>query len=54
MCPAREEDAGVRSPRIGYNEKWMRDDIVLTETPMDIRYVDLRLGNLCNLKCLHV
>ena len=48
----REEDAGVRSPRIGYNEKWMRDDIVLTETPpMDIRYVDLRLGNLCNLKC---
>lgn len=48
----REEDAGVRSPRIGYNEKWMRDDIVLTEeAPLDIRYVDLRLGNLCNLKC---
>lgn len=48
----REEDAGIRSPRIGYNEKWFKDDIVLTEEPpLDVRYVDLRLGNLCNLKC---
>ena len=48
----REEDAGVRSPRIGYNEKWFKDDLVLKEeAPLDIRYVDLRLGNLCNLKC---
>lgn len=48
----REEDAGVRSPRIGYNEKWWREDIqVAEEIPLDIRYVDIRLGNLCNLKC---
>ena len=48
----REEDSGIRSPRIGYNEKWMRDDIDLTVNPaLDIRYVDIRLGNLCNLKC---
>lgn len=48
----REEDAGVRSPRIGYNEKWFSDDLTLTEeAPLDVRYVDLRLGNLCNLKC---
>lgn len=48
----REEDAGIRSPRIGYNEKWWRDDVqVAEEIPLDIRYVDIRLGNLCNLKC---
>lgn len=48
----REEDAGVRSARIAYNEKWMREDLDLSvEAPLDIRYVDLRLGNLCNLKC---
>lgn len=49
----REEAAGIRSPRIGYNEKWFKEDIDLSlepETP-DVRYVDLRLGNLCNLKC---
>lgn len=48
----REEDAGIRSPRIGYNEKWFKDSIqVAAEIPLDVRYVDLRLGNLCNLKC---
>lgn len=48
----REEDAGMVSARMRYNEKWMRDDIELTTTPpADIRYVDIRLGNLCNLKC---
>lgn len=48
----REEDAGVRSPRIGYNEKWYREDMDLSiQAPQDIRYVDIRLGNLCNLKC---
>jgi len=48
----REEDAGIRSPRIGYNEKWFKDDVrVEEEIPLDIRYVDIRLGNLCNLKC---
>ena len=48
----REEDAGVRSPRIGYNEKWLKDNVKIEkEIPLDVRYVDLRLGNLCNLKC---
>lgn len=48
----REEDAGIRSPRIGYNEKWWKDDVqVAEEIPVDVRYVDIRLGNLCNLKC---
>ena len=48
----REEDAGIRSPRIGYNEKWWKDDVqVAEEIPLDVRYVDIRLGNLCNLKC---
>lgn len=48
----REEDAGIRSPRFGYNEKWFNDSITVTEDPpLDVRYVDLRLGNLCNLKC---
>lgn len=48
----REEDAGIRSPRAGFNEKWWTDDVkVDTEIPVDVRYVDLRLGNLCNLKC---
>lgn len=48
----REEDSGIRSPRIGFNEKWHKDDITIAEEiPVDVRYVDLRLGNLCNLKC---
>lgn len=48
----REESAGIRSPRIGFNEKWFKDDVkVAEELPVDIRYIDLRLGNLCNLKC---
>ena len=54
MCTRcfREEDAGIRSPRIGYNEKWYKDSVqVAEEIPLDVRYVDIRLGNLCNLKC---
>ena len=48
----REEDAGIRSPRIGYNEKWLKNNVLISdEIPLDVRYVDIRLGNLCNLKC---
>lgn len=48
----REESAGIRSPRIGFNEKWWNEDVVVAEEiPVDIKYIDLRLGNLCNLKC---
>jgi sulfatase maturation enzyme AslB (radical SAM superfamily) len=48
----REESAGIRSPRIGFNNRWWTDDVIVAEEiPVDIRYIDLRLGNLCNLKC---
>ena len=53
MCQRcfREEDAGVRSARQAWNEKWKEDKEYTTDAPFDIKYVDLRLGNLCNLKC---
>lgn len=48
-----EEDAGVTSARQSYNQSWFNDtiDIKTTYDHPDIRYIDLRLGNLCNLKC---
>ena len=48
-----EEDAGVKSSRQSFNEGWYREDIDIKVKPerMDVRYVDLRLGNLCNLRC---
>jgi MoaA/NifB/PqqE/SkfB family radical SAM enzyme len=54
MCERcfKEEDAGIDSARVNYNRKWYNEsknyDVV--ETP-NIEYVDLRLGNLCNLRC---
>ena len=53
MCTRcfREEDAGVKSARQAWNEKWKKDDNYTVDAPFDIKYVDLRLGNLCNLKC---
>ena len=54
MCERcfREEDAGISSARQSANKKWCKEGDVYEETaPFDIRYVDLRLGNLCNLKC---
>lgn len=53
MCERcfREEDAGVRSARQAWNDKWQEDKEYTEDAPFDIRYVDLRLGNLCNLKC---
>lgn len=53
MCERcfREEDAGVRSSRQASNDKWAEDKIYTEDAPFDIKYVDLRLGNLCNLKC---
>ena len=47
----REEDAGIKSARQSANEQWGTDCDMTTTPEMDIRYVDLRLGNLCNLKC---
>ena len=48
-----EEDAGVKSSRQSFNEGWYREDIDLSvvQDKIDVRYIDLRLGNLCNLKC---
>jgi sulfatase maturation enzyme AslB (radical SAM superfamily) len=53
MCERcfREEEAGVQSARQKNNERWSSDYEDKTELPMDIKYIDLRLGNLCNLKC---
>lgn len=53
MCQRcfREEDAGVRSARQAWNDKWKEDKEYTVDAPFDIKYIDIRLGNLCNLKC---
>lgn len=53
MCTRcfREEDAGITSTRQNWNDKWAQDREYPVEAPFTIRYVDVRLGNLCNLKC---
>jgi MoaA/NifB/PqqE/SkfB family radical SAM enzyme len=53
MCERcfREEDAGIRSARQSWNEKWQEDREYTLDAPFQIKYVDIRLGNLCNLKC---
>ena len=53
MCTRcfREEDAGIKSARQGWNEKWKEDIEYIINAPFNIKYVDIRLGNLCNLKC---
>lgn len=55
MCERcfREEDAGVRSARQGWNESWYDANADYSSTTPDpkAQYIDLRLGNLCNLKC---
>lgn len=53
MCARcfREEDSGITSTRQNWNDKWGQDRNYTVDAPFDIRYVDIRLGNLCNLKC---
>lgn len=53
MCQRcfREEDAGVRSARQAWNDKWQQENNYTEKAPFDVKYVDIRLGNLCNLKC---
>ena len=46
-----EEDVGIQSARQSWNKKWQKDKEYIIDAPFDIKYVDLRLGNLCNLKC---
>jgi len=47
----REEDTGVKSARQSANEKWGIDKVYPIVADFNIRYVDVRLSNLCNLKC---
>jgi organic radical activating enzyme len=54
----REEDNGVRSKRIEENEKLgFTEDMARAITqadgtiPVNFKFVELRLGNLCNVKC---
>ena len=53
MCERcfREEDSGVASARQAWNQKWQEDKTYNEDTPFEIKYIDLRLGNLCNLRC---
>lgn len=53
MCQRcfREEEVGIKSARQAWNDKWTEDREYTVDADFDIRYVDLRLGNLCNLKC---
>lgn len=54
MCERcfKEEDAGIKSARQNWNDKWYDETReYAVESTLDIEYVDLRLGNLCNLKC---
>lgn len=60
MCTRcwREEATGIKSARQGYNESYkdhIQEAIANTQedgsAPLKGVYVDLRLGNLCNLKC---
>jgi len=54
MCERcfKEEDAGIDSARINYNRKWYKDNKQYNVVQdLDIEYIDLRLGNLCNLRC---
>ena len=47
----REEDSGVESARQKMNKRWSSSHHKDSSPPISIKYVDLRLGNLCNLKC---
>jgi len=53
MCSRcwKEEDAGIESLRQAWMNRWLEDK-EYTETPeLNIVYADIRLGNMCNLKC---
>lgn len=53
MCERcfREEDAGLESARERWNKNWWQEQDWKVEAEPRIRYFDIRLGNLCNLKC---
>ena len=47
----REEDSGIESARQSANSRYMFNYDAVINPPVNIKYLDLRLGNLCNLKC---
>jgi len=53
MCERcfREEDAGIRSARQSWNSSWYQEQDYSAIAEPHIKYFDIRLGNLCNLKC---
>jgi len=53
MCSRcfREEDIGIRSARQAWNDKWKKDIEYTANATFDVKYIDIRLGNLCNLRC---
>ena len=53
MCERcfREESVGIRSARESANDRWMFDYEKTIVPKPNIRYMDIRLGNLCNLRC---
>ena len=53
MCERcfREEAVGIESARQAVNSRWKEDIKYNKDAPFNVKYIDLRLGNLCNLKC---
>ena len=47
----KEEDAGIESLRQAWMHRWLEDKEYTTKPEVDIRYLDIRMGNMCNLKC---
>lgn len=47
----QKESAGLISPRQRANKHWMFEYQQSVTPPFKIRYLDIRLGNQCNLRC---
>lgn len=47
----KEEDTGIESLRQAWMHRWIEDKEYKQEADFDIRYADIRMGNMCNLKC---
>ena len=53
MCERcwKEEDTGIESLRQAWMHRWIEDTEYTEVAEPDIRYADIRMGNMCNLKC---
>lgn len=53
MCSRcwKEEDAGIESLRQAWMDRWLEDKEYTDKPDLHIQYADLRMGNMCNLKC---